>query len=127
LNLARFESAEFSWGEMDCCLFVADVLKDIHGRDFAEPWRGTYSTEFGAKRIIIKHGGMEGLLSSVFGPMHPAVDARDGDPVLFSGKLIAPDSIGGALGICHRRQIVYLTGRGLARAPLSAATGCFRV
>lgn len=125
--LSRYESAAFAWGRLDCCLFVADVLKELHGVDYAAKWRGTYSTEFGAKRIVVRHGGVEGIARSAFGDMLPPESARDGDPVLLGRKLVERDSIGGALGICQDGQIVYLTERGLARAPLAAAAGCFRV
>lgn len=125
--LARFEDAQFEWGRLDCCLFVADVLLELTGKDYAAPWRGSYTSEFGARRLLVKYGGLDGLAREAFGEMRPAFEARDGDPVLFGGKLVERDSIGHALGVAHRGEIVYLTAKGLARAPLSAALGSYRV
>jgi hypothetical protein len=125
--LSRYEDACFEWGRLDCCLFVADVLLLLTGRDYAAPWRGTYDSEFGAKRLVIKYGGLGGLAAEAFGDIRLPEEARDGDPVLFTGKFIERDSIGGALGIAHGGQIVYLTQRGLDRAPLTAAVGCWNV
>jgi hypothetical protein len=125
--LAPYRDAEFRWGEMDCCLFVANVLRDLCGRDYAEQWRGKYSTELGARRLVVKHGGLEGLASSVFGPMCPVDECGEGSPVLLNKKLIAQDSVGGALGIIHGGRVIYLTQRGLADAPMSYAMGGWRV
>lgn len=125
--LDRYRSAEFRWGEMDCCLFVADVLRDLHGKDFAEPWRGTYDTEFGARRLVVKHGGLDGLLSSVFGPMVPVDECGEGSPVLLRQKLVEQDSVGGAVGVIHGGKVAYLTKKGLAEAPLSYVVGGWNV
>lgn len=125
--LAPYRDAEFRWGEMDCCLFVADVLRARHGKDYAERWRGSYSTEFGARRLVAKHGGLEGLASSVFGPMQPVSECDDGSPVLLNQKLIEQDSVGGALGIIHGGRVVYLTQQGLAEAPARYAVGGWNV
>ena len=125
--IEQYRDAEFRWGHMDCCLFVADVLNAQHGKDFAAPFRGTYDTEFGAARIVAKHGGLDGLLSSVFGPMVPAEECGEGSPVLLRRKLVEQDSVSGAVGIINGGKVVYLTQKGLAEAPLSYATGGWRV
>lgn len=52
----------FQWGQNDCCLFVADWILLCTGVDFAKDARGTYSTEFGAKRT----------LTEMFGENNPA-------------------------------------------------------
>jgi hypothetical protein len=127
MNLAKYDNASFEWGRLDCCLFVADVLLERTGRDYAAEFRGQYDSEFGARRILVKHGGLEGVLRSIFGPMRPPGEAAEGDPVLLSGKIVERDSIGMALGIYDGKEVAYLTRRGLARAPLSYALGVFRV
>lgn len=47
----------FSWGQHDCCLFAADCAEAITGNDFAAGWRGTYDSETGAKKAILRGGG----------------------------------------------------------------------
>lgn len=119
--LAEYEGAEFRWGQLDCCLFAADVLKAIHGEDYARFWRGRYKTRVGALRHIAKHGSLEGLVSSVFGPMQPPLLARRGDPVL------AKMPEGDALGIADGDGAVFLAQSGIVRVPLKACEGSFRV
>jgi hypothetical protein len=46
------------WGERDCLLFCADIVKRAIGVDPAEPYRGRYSSREGAAEVI----GPKGLL-----------------------------------------------------------------
>ncbi|EEW1994427.1 TPA: hypothetical protein JZ958_001102 [Escherichia coli] len=47
----------FSWGQHDCCLFAADCAEAMTGENFANGWRGTYYSETGAKKAILRGGG----------------------------------------------------------------------
>ncbi|EAQ6244267.1 hypothetical protein A4I13_23280 [Salmonella enterica] len=47
----------FSWGQHDCCLFAADCAEAMTGENFATGWRGTYGSETGAKKAILRGGG----------------------------------------------------------------------
>lgn len=125
--LEKFRHAEFSYGTADCCLFVADVLLLTTGHDYARPWRGKYRSESGALRLVAKAGGVDKIATEAFGPMRPPLLMRRGSPVLIGAPWAEADAIGKALGICDGAGIVYLTAKGLARAPLSAAEGCFNV
>lgn len=125
--LARYKDAEFRYGKLDCCLFVADVIKQLTGKDFAEPWRGKYTTEAGARRMIAEHGNMAGIASSAFGEMLPMSNVRDGSPVLIGPPFVEHDSISEALGICHQSRIYYLTEKGLASVSLLFGRGCWSV
>ncbi|EDC1758919.1 hypothetical protein BH468_23725, partial [Salmonella enterica subsp. enterica serovar Senftenberg] len=51
------EKRPFLWGSHDCCLFAADCVQAMCGEDFAEGWRGTYDSEMGAKKAILRGGG----------------------------------------------------------------------
>lgn len=51
------EKRPFLWGSNDCCLFAADCVQAMCGEDFAEGWRGTYDSEMGAKKAILRGGG----------------------------------------------------------------------
>lgn len=64
LNLAKYikdhGSTPFEWGAFDCCLFVSTCCEIVCGIDPAKDYRGTYKTEIGAKRAIIRrHGSIE--------------------------------------------------------------------
>lgn len=47
----------FSWGQHDCCLFAADCAEAMTGDNFSAGWRGTYDSETGAKKAILRGGG----------------------------------------------------------------------
>ena len=38
----------FEWGTFDCCLFAANAVREMTGKDFAAPFRDKYTTEKGA-------------------------------------------------------------------------------
>jgi len=82
----------FSWGENDCCMFVADCCVATCGTDPAADYRGRYSTEVGAKRVLSKgHGGLDSALDSCFQRIEPAF-AQRGDVCLHEtpdGKAVA--------------------------------------
>lgn len=126
-SLRKFENAKFEYGVLDCCLFVADVLRDTTGKDYAQKYRGQYTGEFGAIKTIMKHGSFINLMCSVLGDPRPFWVVRPGDPVLLRPETVVQDAIGNGIGIFDGDQIVYLTECGLARAPLSAARGCWNV
>jgi hypothetical protein len=51
------EKRPFLWGEHDCCLFAADCAEAMTGDNFAAGWRGTYNSETGAKKALLRGGG----------------------------------------------------------------------
>ena len=62
---------EFAYGTHDCCAFVRDVVKRVRGVDPAPHLQ--YTSEAEAGDIIAAHGGLDGLLTSIFGK--PVADA----------------------------------------------------
>lgn len=52
----------FAWGENDCLMFVAGWVREVTGTDPGARWRGTYSTEAGAKAVLQLNGGMLALM-----------------------------------------------------------------
>lgn len=57
LNTIRsYESKPFKWGSNDCALFVADVLKQTTGKDYAKDFRGKYKSKTGASKALKKFG-----------------------------------------------------------------------
>jgi len=47
----------FIWGEWDCALFAAECILSMTGVDVAKGYRGTYSTSFGAIRVLKREVG----------------------------------------------------------------------
>jgi hypothetical protein len=125
--LAKYQGAEFRYGVLDCGLFVANVLKDVMGKDFANPWRGQYDSEIGALRLVLEHKDLAGLATAAFGPKKPIWTARPGSPVLLNSQSVDQDSIGQALGIFDGDQVYYLTAKGLGRAPILSGVVCWHV
>lgn len=67
----------FLWGETDCCLFVADCCAAVCGVDPAADYRGRYTTETGAKRVLIKrHGSLDAAFDACFERVEPAMAQR---------------------------------------------------
>lgn len=71
--LAAAKTRPFTWGEHDCCLFGADVVRAQTGRDPAEKWRGTYGTASEAVRLLAELGGLDALC---------AMAGSEADPVM---------------------------------------------
>ena len=46
----------FIWGQEDCCLFSANIIKSITNIDIAKKFRGKYKTKLGAFKLIKKFG-----------------------------------------------------------------------
>lgn len=51
----------FAWGFNDCCLFACDLVRAMTGRDYAEAFRGRYSTPIGAGRALRDVAGVSSL------------------------------------------------------------------
>lgn len=47
--------------ENDCCSFVADYVRDVTGRDPASAFRGAYTNETGAMRLVRRYGSMAAM------------------------------------------------------------------
>lgn len=118
----------FSWGENDCCLFAADCVAALTGRDFAAEVRGKYSTAAGALRVLRAHfaDDIEDTVTAIFGQAIPAAQAQRGDLVAVPGDY---PGFGHALGVVDLsgRRIAVLTSEGMQRLPRSAASLAWRV
>ncbi|MFT1618372.1 DUF6950 family protein, partial [Enterobacter kobei] len=73
------EKRPFLWGEHDCCLFAADCAEAMTGENFADGWRGTYDSETGAKKALLRGGGsLEKVLAKYLDEV-PVKMAQRGD------------------------------------------------
>lgn len=46
------EGHPIRWGRDDCAMWVAAVLRDLHGTDLGKGWRKLYRSEGGARRAL---------------------------------------------------------------------------
>ncbi len=74
----------FEWGAHDCCLWAADAVHAVTGKDFAEGLRGTYATAAEAAKMLKQVGGVRGVATAALGePINPTL-AAVGDIVLLT-------------------------------------------
>lgn len=113
----------FEWGRFDCCLSVADAVRAFTGQDFAEAFRGHYSTPPGAVRALRRYGSgsLKATLNEMFGPFKPRLNAGRGDVVLIETEQ------GDALGIVFGGQIWAASDSGLKPLPMNRAVCCWSV
>lgn len=110
------EKRPFLWGEHDCCLFAADCAKAMSGEDFAVGFRGTYKSETGAKKTLLRSGGsLEKVLAQFLDEVTPAL-AQRGDIAVIenAGRKCAGVIYGGAVWVPGESGLV-----GLRLNPLS--------
>lgn len=71
------------WGVADCGLTASDAALAVIGNDFLGAFRGSYTTELGAARIMRRKGWetMEDVLATHFDRI-PRLHARRGDLVI---------------------------------------------
>jgi len=63
-KLQELHQKEFCWKTNNCGLFVAEVYKNIHNRDFASEFAGDYYDEESAYKYIEYKGGWDNILKS---------------------------------------------------------------
>ena len=104
------EKRPFLWGEHDCCLFAADCAEAMTGDNFANGWRGTYDSETGAKKALLRGGGsLENVLAKYLDEV-PVKMAQRGDIAVVenSGTLCAGVIYGGAVWVPGEAGLVCL-------------------
>ncbi|MCB4611957.1 DUF6950 family protein [Enterobacter asburiae] len=104
------EKRPFLWGEHDCCLFAADCAEAMTGDDFADGWRGTYDSETGAKKALLRGGGsLEKVLAEYLDEV-PVKMAQRGDIAVVenAGTRCAGVIYGGAVWVPGETGLVCL-------------------
>ena len=84
-TICKYSNAKFEYGKLDCCLFVCDCCVSICGVDPAINHRGRYTTELGAKKALIKYGGIEESFDKCFNSV-PVNFAQRGDVCLYENN-----------------------------------------
>lgn len=114
----------FEWGIHDCCLGLAvPAVIALTGEDIGSPFRGKYTTAFGAIKAIRDAGfdDLETLAASHFSEGHPS-SARVGD----LAAIKAVDT-GWALGVVIGSRIGVLRPDGYGTLGLLEADKVFLV
>ncbi|HDC4767577.1 TPA: hypothetical protein O8U57_001692 [Enterobacter asburiae] len=104
------EKRPFLWGEHDCCLFAADCAEAMTGDNFADGWRGTYDSETGAKKALLRGGGsLEKVLAKYLDEV-PVKMAQRGDIAVVEnmGTRCAGVIYGGAVWVPGEMGLVCL-------------------
>lgn len=60
-TVAEVMGRPWAWGEADCCASACDVFARWYGIDLMAGFRGRYSTQIGAARIINRMGGFAAM------------------------------------------------------------------
>ena len=112
----------FVWGEHDCCLFAANVVLELTGRDYAAELRGTYSSAKSAARVLKWLNGVRGIAGNALGAEIPPLTAHRGDIVL-----IHTAEHGDTLAVCVGAHCVAPGVDCLVHVPMSLAVAAWRV
>ena len=123
--LAKFidarRSQPFAWGVNDCCIFAADWVNVCTGTDYAEKWRGRYSTAIGARRFLDDAGGVEALVDSL--GLDRTQPQRAG-----RGDIVAQDAGRGiTLGICLGVTTAFVAKTGLVFGSIENAKSAWKI
>ena len=99
--MARAEGVPLRWGRNDCALWVAGLVKRIHGYDPAADWRGRYWSERRGRELLAdRRGGLMRAVATVARKHRwrriEVPDATSGDVGLIS------TAYGPACVICYR-------------------------
>ena len=115
-----------AFGSHDCALHGASAVEAIIGEDHGAPFRGRYSTAFGATRALKRFGAgtIEATFDAHLSPVPPAFAGR-GDIVM------AETASGPAIGVCIGGEAMFV-GRegefdGLVRLPRAVWTRAWKV
>jgi hypothetical protein len=96
----------FAWGRQDCCLFAADCVLAVTGRDPAQDLRGAYRSANGAAAVLAELGGLEAIADARLGPRVPVgsaqvgdvamvrIDGRDTGAIVAGSHMLAPGESG---------------------------------
>ena len=111
----------FAWAVNDCCIFAADWVETCTGVDYAQTWRGRYSSGLGAVRFLDEAGGVEALVDALGLQRVTPQQAGRGD-------IVAQEAGRGiTLGICLGVTTAFATKNGLAFGSIANAEKSWKV
>ena len=106
--LRRAAAQPFGYGRLDCCLFIADWVRETRGFDPAAAYRDRYATERHALRLVAAAGGLQALLAPCLAPLPRTSDPVAGDVgvVLAGSSELAAIRVGTGWACKGRRGLV---------------------
>ncbi len=119
--IERKRRAPFAWGSNDCCLFAADWVQICTGVDYAQAWRGSYSSGLGAVRLLDEAGGVEAMVDALgLQRVAPQLAGR--------GDIVAQEAGRGmTLGICIGVTTAFVAKTGLVFGPIENIETAWRI
>jgi hypothetical protein len=77
--LKERRSTPFQWGTNDCLVYACDAVERMTDEDPLEDIRGTWSNEFGARRVVVEMDGLPRWIGDRFRRLRSVLEAQDGD------------------------------------------------
>lgn len=114
----------FQYGTLDCCIFVAEILEEYHGKKLLKEWRSilTYDSVISAYKTLRKLGVRQVIdLPPIMinGERKPISEVKHGDVVYYREK------DGGMLGICNGVRAYFMNHNGLLAVPVNKCKYCW--
>lgn len=106
--LNRWKKRDFSYGDADCCQFIAFVVKELTGKDYAKDF--TYQSESEAFALVERQGTLLDFIGSILGAASSSL--RNGDPCIVDVPMV-----GQVCGIKLSQEVVCLTEKGMCCIP----------
>lgn len=123
----KYKEAQFSWGELDCCIFTASIVEEFTGRKLPY-WKDVLNyKDYKSSVKTLKNLGcdkVEDLPSIILDtPKKDISKVKLGEPVYhidIHGE--------GLLGICNGAQAYFLQeGGGLTTRPIKDCSYCWSI
>jgi hypothetical protein len=108
------QNEPFTWGKFDCCLFAANCVEVMTGKDFTENLRYRYNSKITACRVLLDKNYLnifDMVIKKIGEPKNPLF-ANRGDVVYY--KKDEKES----LGICLGDKCVFVGENQLEYIPL---------
>lgn len=124
-------SAAFAYGSCDCALFTCDGIQAMTGTDIAAEFRGKYTTELGAAKVIKQVTGGS-TVEDVADYVTKQFDMKEWPGVLYAQRgdaVIFDMPEGPTLGLVYLdgRHAVFIGSQGLRRQPVKQCRRAWRV
>jgi len=113
---------KFCWGTHDCATWSFDIRAILTGEDATVSWKGQYTTEIGAAKMLrkLKCENVEDLAVSILGePLRSVLFVQRGDIML--------GGIENALGVCIGSHGLFLLPSGWTSIEIKSCLKAWRV
>jgi hypothetical protein len=115
--IAKRDTSPFKWGVSDCSLFAFDAINVMNGSDPAYWFRGKYTTQKQAFKLLKKFSGgklpeaVERAMKEMSYPEINPNEANSGDLVLIDVENVHPDAFGLTAAIMACPEVAIAQGK----------------